>query len=695
MTVAMPDKIPLEMPRDDPDALADLVRAIAAAAYSVAAVDDRLLGAATSAPGWLGDDAAAAAAQVGAVTALVRDISGALTPVIGRLQSYAECLHETRRQVAALAAEQDREFAAAWRRVGEVQSIQLQVMTGGAEMRAIVDEVEAGEASRRRRHRALLEDLEDDAAATARVLAESCAVIGGRGTPGDANRVISYLAVQLPGWGDLELARLGSVLADRLTGEASADERAEYAAAAAAFAGRSAFANALLAGLGEEGVSYLLRFLGDNTFGPDSSVAHLLAAAFGAATSRSDGAVGRVLSAEYVRADDPDGDADRIAAGLATVLAAGLSVPSGGVQTRTVAEWARQLLLSEHAQGMPVGRRWIEGASELGDPTELAIGILADRADPVLSAGLLDDTRIWESLLLRVWGDAGGALGNVVTQASLAPGAVGDHAIRTGLRAVGAGLAADDPDDWTVNRDTVAAIAPVLGHAVVAHLSVAVDPLQAVGADGLMSQGSGDVLRGLGYVTLDRGAAAEIEEALHRWALVQPGSLNGTGPLDPLPAIAVPSAYLAVQQVAQRSNYALDGLEARESAENRELAWDLTVGLIVQLIPGYWGIAAGVVEGYAAIALDMDGTWENGVDRGLVFDRADAASAALAHLPPEQAAHVRAATWQAQAAFDRAAGALGERRPPESPAHDYLEPLEDAMSGLMLERTQGRLRSPR
>ena len=87
-------------------------------------------------------------------------------------------------------------------------------MTGGPEVRAVVEEVEAGEASRRRRHAVLLEDLADDAAATARVLADACAAVGGRGTRGDANRVIAYLAAELPGWGDLELARPGRALAD-------------------------------------------------------------------------------------------------------------------------------------------------------------------------------------------------------------------------------------------------------------------------------------------------------------------------------------------------------------------------------------------------------------------------------------------------------------------------------------------------
>ena len=83
-------------------------------------------------------------------------------------------------------------------------------MTGGPDVRAIVD----GGRGRRRRAgggdtTVLLEELADDAAATARVLADACVAIGGRGAPGRREPVVAYLAAELPGWGDLELARRG------------------------------------------------------------------------------------------------------------------------------------------------------------------------------------------------------------------------------------------------------------------------------------------------------------------------------------------------------------------------------------------------------------------------------------------------------------------------------------------------------
>src|SRR3954466_13840549 len=160
MTTTLHDPAPLDMPPDDVSALDDLVRAVAGAAASVAAVDDRLLGAAAGAPGWLGDDAAAAAAQVAAVASLVRDVDRPLLTAAGRLSAHAQVLRETRHQVAALQVEQDEQVAEAWRRWSHVPDLQLQVMVDGPDVRAIVEDLAAGVASRRRRHTVLLEELE-------------------------------------------------------------------------------------------------------------------------------------------------------------------------------------------------------------------------------------------------------------------------------------------------------------------------------------------------------------------------------------------------------------------------------------------------------------------------------------------------------------------------------------------------------
>jgi hypothetical protein len=148
VTTELPDRIALAMPPGDADELDALVSEVAGAAVCLAAVDDRLIGGAARAPGWLGDDAAAAAAQVGEVAVLVRAVSEAVLPAIGRLSSHGERLREVRQQVRALRAEQDEQFAEAWRRWSEMPDLRAQLAIDGPAVRAVVDDLEAGEASR-------------------------------------------------------------------------------------------------------------------------------------------------------------------------------------------------------------------------------------------------------------------------------------------------------------------------------------------------------------------------------------------------------------------------------------------------------------------------------------------------------------------------------------------------------------------
>jgi hypothetical protein len=357
------------------------------------------------------------------------------------------------------------------------------------------------------------------------------------------------------------------------------------------------------------------------------------------------------------------------------VLAAGRSTPAGGVATRTVAGWSRQLLLWERDQRERIGTRSAGWAPEVGDPTGLAISILAERADPPVSAALLDDPAVWEAALRRLYDDGGAALGEVVAQAGLESGERGDRVVRMGLATAGAGLAGDDPNGWTVNRNTLTGIAPGLGEAVSAHVDVAVEALQ-VGVDGQLQGDQRDVLAGLGSVTLDRGAAAAVQRALLGWAQVHPQELAGAGPEAPLPAIAVVSAFMAVQEYAQRTNHALDALEDRALAESKQWVWQHSVGLLPEVLPGYVGVGLGVLEGYGSIAAGTDGTWQDRVDRGLRFGRADAVAAALQAEAPE-ASDVRAVREQATAAFDRTAAVLTVRGAPSSPEVDWWAPLED------------------
>jgi hypothetical protein len=699
--VQMPDEIPLPMPSGDVGALADLARDVGFAGRCLAAVDARLLGSATEAPGWLGEDAAAAAAQVGAVLTLIRAAADAMLTAVHQLDQHAERLLETRRRVAHLKDEQRDQFREAWRRWGSLPDLQMQIMIGSPAAQAIVHELEASEATRRRRHAALLEEIEDDAAATARVLLDSCATVGGRGRRGDATRVVAYLAAQLPGWSDLELARRGRALAAEFDVRPPEqwDARAEELVV---FAGLPVFAGALLNALGQDGLRELLLLLGQRTFADDlngrsSHVARFFGNALGAAARDPDGVADEVLSGTYVDADADGIDPDYVAMGMVTVLVAGS--PNAGPAPMTVASWTRQVLAREHAlAGELEGARAVdrvypnaqfdgvtdEDSFRRFDPVPVLVGWLAHHGTAQSAAASLGDSRAWTVLLGRSWDDGGGALADLVSLAAAHPGATGARAAWSGLAAIGDGLVEGDPSDRTVDRDIVDAVAPALGDLVAAHVAVATSALADLGR-GTISNGTAAVIRGLGYVTVDRGAADAVAAALEGWALVQPHDLTGTSSAYPLAAIAVPSTYVAVQQYGQRLAYALDEYEAQEAAEQRQRGW--TVATVpLTFISGPAGIALGVAAGYAAIALDMDGTWNTGPDRGLFFDPGDAARAAMAGVDPGAGSDTEAVARQARLVYERAMGVLGAPVAPVSPEADLSSPLVGAVRGIGWDR---------
>jgi len=684
MTTALPEKIPLELPPGEPAAIEELVRSMAGAAHVLAVLAGDLEGPAATAPRWIGDDAAAAAAQVGRVRDLVREVGGAVLIATGHLSAHADRLRDVRRQVEDLRAEQDDDHAVAWSRWSELEVIQAEVQYDGAGAEAVAEDLRASEAARGRRHAALLAEVEDDAAATARALVDACVVVGGTGRRGDDARTLAHLALLLPGWGDAALTARGTAVSTALVASGSTpDDIEEAARAAGVFAGNPTFATALLAGIGTEGVRYLLATLGQQTLGAHSALATLLSATFGAAVAngRRDDPVEDVLGADY--ASHPEESSDVMVTGMSLVLVAS-SPSSARLRRATVATWARQMLLVERAPSRDLGGRPIphDWPAELVDPQTLALSILSERNDPAASAGFLADHDVWRALLFRKWSDGGAALGGVVEDAGRDSGARGALAVRTGLETIGTGLTLGDPSNWTISRDTVAAVSPALARAVAAHVGVAVEAL-SVGVDGRLGADE-DALRGLAYVTVERRGAEAMQRALVEWSREQVTTLEGTGPVSPLPAVAVPSAYVAVREYGQRLTYALDGLEAKKSAEVRERVWDCTLGA-AGLLRGGWGVGAGLIEGYAAIALDMDGTWEMDPDRGLHFGDDDAVDRAAGGLsaPTEDAAAVEE---QARGAFDRTIRALGAAAAPESPRHDYLEPLLDLAGGTATER---------
>src|SRR4051794_12792504 len=703
MTAPVPAPVPLEMPPADPAAVDEFVRHVAGAAFWLVVLRDELSGPAASAPGWLGDDATAAAVQLSRVAGLAGDAADAVLRAAGRLGAHGALLRETCRAVRSLRAEQEDDHRATWRRLQGLGDVMTGMWTGAPEAVAIVEDLEAAEAARRRRHAVLLDELADDAAATARVLAEAGRPVGGTGRPGDEGGVLAHLAAELPGWGNFELTRRGRALADALARSSMRpEERAALAAENTAYAGNAAFATALVRGLGVAGVGRLLVLLGQEPGGPDNPIAALLASTLGAAVpgeGEHDG-VAAVLGATYVRTDDGYGPDDTAAAGMAAVLFAGLRSPRGGPRMATVGAWARQLLLREHVQALPAGLApaGMPWRREARDPAALAVGILARGGEAEVVADLLGDERIWEVLLLRFWGDGGTALGELVMAAGRDPGPAGHRAVRLGLETVGAGLFEGDPADWTVDRDTVAVVAPALADAVAGHVPVVTGALTAV-ATGDVGAGTEPLLKGLGYVTVDQQASATVENALTVWRRRQSFDLPGSGPTASLSVVAVPSAYLAVQEYGQRLTHALDGFERQEEAEHKQLFWDWTVGLALDVVSyaRYPPVAIGadLLNGYGPLLLDMDGTFDNPTDRGLRFDTDDAAVSALAGLPPERAAQASAVRVQAEASYRRTAEVLGLPVSPVPPGKDWLRPAIEIATGELADDAKGRIKPGR
>jgi hypothetical protein len=120
VTVVVPAPVPLDLPPGEPQALDELVERVSAACFCLGVLETALTGPAGSAPGWHGDDASTAVAQVAGLIALAREGSGALRTAAGRIAAHRDLLTDVRRRIGALVAQQDDDHAAAWGRLGRL-----------------------------------------------------------------------------------------------------------------------------------------------------------------------------------------------------------------------------------------------------------------------------------------------------------------------------------------------------------------------------------------------------------------------------------------------------------------------------------------------------------------------------------------------------------------------------------------------
>lgn len=540
---------------------------------------------------------------------------------------------------------------------------QQAALSSSPAVQAIVEEVRSADVARRNRHAALLDELSRDAAATGRVLTESSAVVGGRARPGDRNDVIATLAARLPGWGDGELAALGTALAGRLFG-ASLDGAGLDSAAAemASFAGRPAFAEAFLLALGPARMRVLLRLLGSNLLGPANALSRLLATAMAAAAPG--GLADAVLHARYLLPSA--GDDDAVASGMALVLLAG-GRGSTGVPTATVAAWTRQLVLLEHGQDSTDGIRTLLWGYPLNDPLGVAMAVLAGRQAVPDCARLLTDPVVWQTVLAHTWGDGGAALAAVIGTAGQASGLTGDEVVRVALRVIGDGLPLGSPLEWTVNRTTVGQIRSALGDAVAAHIDVALHAMWTADG-GWITDSERAVLRGLGNVSVDCGALLAITHALDVRAMAHVLSPSaGVASSLALPAVLAPAAWTAVQEYGRRLDYALHGYELQELAQAKQTLFEGSYGLL-QYVPGWVGGVATFAVPYLGRAMGADGRWDNG-SQGPALGADDAVAAAAA-----------ANAARARQVYDRTLGVLGLPAPPTSPVIPWWKPGVDVAS---------------
>jgi hypothetical protein len=651
VTAPLPDPVRLDPPPGDPHALAALGARLDAAAGFLGDLGGQLAGTPAAGCGWTGADASAADAQAARVAALARDAAEALRSAAARVTRHGEVLADARRRLAQLEQAQADDYYATASRLGDVDP-----GTGvpGPAAAAALEELRIAETHRGRLHGTVLAEVEDDAAATAAVLA-GCSVVAGGGPGQGRAQVARHLEDVLPGWHAHALRQRGAAFAAALRTAGDLVHLEQAARDLLPRAGNGAVAAEVLAGLGADGVREVLRLLGDGSLSAGSSLAGVMAAVLGAPVPT--GAATEVARARDARHVDPDDvrslDADHVALGMGMVLAAARRQGLAGPPPATVREWGRQIIVRERE----LGPEWITAGrpraalARPGDPLVEVLDRLARADAGAQAAELLAGEPTWTHLLSRPWDDEGAALTAVLDRAAAEPG--GDVVVRSGLRALGVGLGDDgDPAGWTVDRATATLVAPALADAVAARPDVVVEPL----ARAASGEGEQDrlVLRGLGYLGTDPAAATVLDRAV---ADAGPGG-SAAG--------AVPAGYAAVREYGQRLVHALDEFAAQERAEDRERFTDMvTEGL--GLIPKRGEVLAAVVAGVAVLA-DFDGTWDASADDGQ-------------HVPMADAVRAAGGTAEAEEAYRQVNGVVGNPTAPVSPGIDVSGLVSDLAPG--------------
>ncbi len=564
MSTVLPAPVPLPDPDGDPHALAAATDGLAATGFVLGVLQAHLAGPAAQAPGWLGADSAAAAAEVGATRQVVGAVHEAVSTALGRLAAHRETVAAARARVAVLRDRQSAAFADAQLRLATLvdPAAQVSSVTEDPVAAALVAGVAADDADRAVEHAALLGAVAEDAVAAAAVLSAAAAGLGaghalGGGPATDGVRL--HLALLLPAHGAAVRADLGAGVAAELAGATSTDQVRAVLEEHAGLLADPLVAGALVEQLGRAGLQQVLVLAG-----ADQGVAGGLAVPFSVAASSATRAPG-LLSA-VLDPLDPDGVPDQVALGMGAVVAAG-----GGALLAS--GWLPSLLAREREQRQRAEDR-VPGPA--ADPVAVVVGALVSSGRPEVAAGALDTPAAWSALLARTWSDDGAALADLVALAARDGSA--PVVATAALVSAGAPFVPGGDHVVTALPATWARVAPELAAVVAAHPELLAGRLLDPAAPGAVG-----VLAGAAALLAEAPAAAVVVPAVEGMVAGLPPGADGAVLVGALAAVRDQGATVAHLVGSARADaVAVDEQFLRKEAE-----------LVFSLVPGATPMVAG------------------------------------------------------------------------------------------------------
>ncbi|MPR00154.1 hypothetical protein GB931_19985 [Modestobacter sp. I12A-02628] len=648
MTLDLPDAVPLPDPPGSPQLLGDVVDGVRAAALDAWVLDVRLAAPVAATPGWQGTDAEAAAVQLATTRVVAGDLYLALSTGATRLDRHRELMEDVRAQLSALREEQDADRAVCAARMPSTAGVELATdPTLLASAQVVRDGYRERDAGRATRHADLVQELADDATAAAAELTTALAPVSG-GARGAA-AVTAHLAGVLPGWGTPELTDLGFEAASALVMPQTAEDLSATAAEYAAYLDEPAFAVALIARLGVDGLVVLLQRVGCLLPDRDDVLPGVLGRVLGAA-ARGDGrAASAVLTATVLPTDarSTGSVADRdVMAGMARVLC------TGWVSSATAAAWTRQALDREQA----LQRRGAD--PEAVPPAGLVEAGLTQLArDPAAAAAFLDQSHEWRHLLGRPWSDGAASLSSVLVAVRQSDPALTEAVALAALQGAGGSLQSmldgTGPGDRT--QEALAVLSGDVAVLLASHLD-AIEPLLVAGAGGLgvpsraLTPAELQVVRGIGLVAIDSGARETLMLAVTSRAMQAPVVAGA----DLRPASYAQGSFVAAVAGGEHVADQLHVLGRRRSIEAGQRAFAIAT-MPLGFLPGKTGDAVGKLFALAAPLLapeDLSGVVGEALELTPSTGAADAKLMAIAAALPGLVA----------------AGALPDPGPDASPA---------------------------